>query len=260
MSDRIFAGRPSMFLAQQREAYALRARGLKPTVLINCGDCNACCRSGYDIVLGPGKHYSDEVIHDGVRSLRRHDDGSCIYLIDADRPRVCRAYTCALRFFADMPSATSTPVGRVVAEKLYTKSKDAEDERALRRLRVARELVLGAQTRPRLARLLGVDPGQLQSELKTLEGTATVIAQATALRGELLDAMADPAENWPTSRRWRRPPRFVLWLSFGGRQRSVSGGQSTQTARAAVFSNALVTCRTTPLPAEANPPQGREEP
>lgn len=74
--------------------------------VIDCGTCRACCHQV--VVLGDDESgYDAETISTPagtIRLLRRHPDGSCIYLtaagcsIYADRPACCRVFDCGAWF------------------------------------------------------------------------------------------------------------------------------------------------------------------
>lgn len=74
-----------------------------------CGDCNACCRSGFDISFTP--HFDEGREYLFVNgTLPKDSDGVCAHLIDDkcivydDRPAVCRRYDCRSLAFGQVTS------------------------------------------------------------------------------------------------------------------------------------------------------------
>ena len=74
-----------------------------------CGDCTACCRSGFDISFTPHADEGREYLFvNGV--LPKTQDGVCAHLIDGkcvvydDRPAICRRYDCRTLAFGGVTS------------------------------------------------------------------------------------------------------------------------------------------------------------
>lgn len=71
---------------------------------VPCGDCNQCCKCGYDIPLSDSEaeRLEHTVSASGAKILAKSDDNRCHYFIDsrcsiyAQRPQHCKMFDCRL--------------------------------------------------------------------------------------------------------------------------------------------------------------------
>lgn len=69
---------------------------------VPCGDCNACCRCGYEVEQHPGDDPTLRWVpsENGGLALERDSDGACVYAQEGGcavydrRPETCRRYDC----------------------------------------------------------------------------------------------------------------------------------------------------------------------
>lgn len=98
---------------------------LRGSVAVPCGDCSACCRAFANIPLGT---LDDASLyrtrdHHGAVVLERHDDGSCIYLVNNQcsiydrRPHTCRTFDC--RIFYPLTTKEATSFGGKTVRDLH---------------------------------------------------------------------------------------------------------------------------------------------
>ena len=100
---------PSTYARKLAQSYGAMMSGKDYQANPPCGDCNACCRSGFDISFTPHADEGREYLFiNGL--LPKDPDGVCAHLIDDkcvvydDRPSVCRRYDCRTLAFAGMTS------------------------------------------------------------------------------------------------------------------------------------------------------------
>jgi hypothetical protein len=102
-----------------------RAQKHHETVAVPCGDCHLCCRSYTKIYVQPSDHIpaEDTEKKDGVTVLRRHEDGSCVYLVAGkcsiyhNRPASCRVYDCRELLVTSFVGANEHDIGTNAIER-----------------------------------------------------------------------------------------------------------------------------------------------
>lgn len=122
---------PGEFLRRHEQLLAADRRGERPSAVVPCQTCTACCRN-HQVLVIPGEERAEDLWHLDLEPapqgwlLRHNSDGSCVHLGDQGctvyphRPRACRLWDCrlfSLAGVADYPGPHWVPRIRHEADR-----------------------------------------------------------------------------------------------------------------------------------------------
>ncbi len=183
------ATKPGGSLASWTDAFRDVLAGTSKTGMdVPCGDCNACCRSGYFIHIEPDETAALATIPDvllfpapsrpaGHRVMGYDEQGRCPMLLEGrcsiydTRPRTCRSYDCRMFAAAAVSPGDDKPLVAARAQRWQFACNSSEDAQMQQALRDAAML---------LAKHPEAAPGNLPDN--PAEHAAFVIRAAEALR------------------------------------------------------------------------------